>query len=423
MPFAIAGQYRQCTQKVSNHHKVPYVSRNSTVDHRTVSLLGIETICVYGAWWYSFGVLLDPIIEDTGWSETALAGSFSLGVLVIGVGSIFGGRFLDRHGSRPVFLSAALVGGTCLAVTASAQHEIVFFAASAGALGAFGALGFYHVTMTAATRSSPEDPVRAIAVLTIWGALASAIYLPAAAFLVEILDWRSTVRILGTTAVVALLAAALGAPVAPDRSTGQRPPLRAVVATTLASGRPLGFTITVALAGISATTLMVYQVPVMVAAGLPLMTAATAAAVRGFAQLGGRVPLTPLVNRIGSSGALAVALVALMIGGLILIVAGTFPVALLFAAVAGFGIGAWSPLQGIHAARLFDAKTLGTTMGFQFTVFMGAGAMGPVLAGLVSDTTGDRRWGAALSAAAAAAALAVFLWSLRGQDPTAASNK
>jgi len=378
------------------------------VDHRTIALLGIETICVYGAWWYSFGVLLDPILSDTGWSETAVAGSFSAGVVVIGIGSIFGGRLLDRLGSRPVFLLAATIGGCGLAVTSYATHTAVFFVGTATSLGAFGALGFYHVTMTAAVRSSPEAPTKAISVLTIWGALASAIYLPAAAFLVERTDWRVSIRVLGATAVLSLVVAAFGAPVPPDATPGPRPSLRDVAALTWRPGRARGFTITVALAGVSFTTLLVYQVPVMVAAGLPLTTAATAAAVRGFCQLLGRVPLSPLVAKVGSGGAVLAAMGALTAGGLILIVAGTMPVALLFAVVAGFGIGAWSPLQGIRANELFSSNTLGATMGLFTTVSSTAGALGPAMAGFIADVTGERRWGAVMSAGAALAAAIVF---------------
>jgi len=34
----------------------------------SISALGIATIAAYGTWFYAFGVLLDPIILDTGWT-------------------------------------------------------------------------------------------------------------------------------------------------------------------------------------------------------------------------------------------------------------------------------------------------------------------------------------------------------------------
>ena len=44
------------------------------IDHVSIGLLGILTICAYGSWYYSFGVLLDPIRLDTGWREIGSCG-------------------------------------------------------------------------------------------------------------------------------------------------------------------------------------------------------------------------------------------------------------------------------------------------------------------------------------------------------------
>lgn len=63
-----------------------------------VAMLGIITIAVYRSWLYSFGVLLAPIIADTGWSETAVAeatGSRALPV-VISAGIVACGALVVR---------------------------------------------------------------------------------------------------------------------------------------------------------------------------------------------------------------------------------------------------------------------------------------------------------------------------------------
>ena len=76
-----------------------------------IAVLGLITIAVYGCWYYAFGVLLDPIIADTGWSEPAVAAVFSTSALIAGIGALVGGWLLDRLGSRIVFATAAVVGG------------------------------------------------------------------------------------------------------------------------------------------------------------------------------------------------------------------------------------------------------------------------------------------------------------------------
>ena len=71
----------------------------SIVPHWRIAVLGLITISVYGSWYYAFGVLLDPINADTGWSEPTLTGAFGIPILVAGVASLFGGWVLDRFGS------------------------------------------------------------------------------------------------------------------------------------------------------------------------------------------------------------------------------------------------------------------------------------------------------------------------------------
>ncbi len=361
------------------------------IDHVVVGLLGLVTISAYGSWYYSFGVLLDPIRDDTGWGESSLATSFSVGIALAGIGSLFGGRLLDRVGTRTVLTLAALGGAAGLLLASFAQHVVVFLVGSAVALSVIASLGFYHVTMAAAVRLHPSNPARAISVLTIWGAFASAIYLPLTGALVGEFSWRVVVRILAVSLAVVFLGAAALLPGGSATSSPDRPPLLQVLLDTFASRRRRALTAAISLGGVSLSCVLVYQVPAMTAAGLSLTTAATIAGIRGFCQLGGRLPLSPLIARLGSTGALRLAFAAMALGGALLAVSGTTPVALAFAVVTGFGIGAFSPLQGIKAEELFDRSTLGATMGFYGTVLMLAGALGPALAGVLVDATGDRR--------------------------------
>ncbi len=385
----------------------------SPLDHGALALLGLLTICTYGCWYYAFGVLLDPIREDTGWSETALAASFSWGTVLIGLGSMFGGHMLDRLGTRLVFGVAALAGGALFYVASAATNVAVFAVAAALGTGVYGALGFYHVTMTVAVRANPKNPTRAIAVLTLWGAFASAIFLPLAAFLVEALDWRVTMRILVSTAAVLFL---VNAALVRERDDGPTPnptSLLTLVRSMFATPRSRTFTIATAFGGVSMAVLLVYQVPAMTAAGLPLTTAATMAGIRGMFQLSGRLPIAALVRRLGTDRALVVAFGAMATGSVVLSVAGTVPVAFAFAAVAGFGIGAFSPLHGMKAEELYERASLGAALGFQSAVLMLVGSLGPLTSGVLADQTGSRRWAAALAATAAVLAAAAILRGAR----------
>jgi predicted MFS family arabinose efflux permease len=361
-----------------------------------IAVLGLITIAVYGCWYYAFGVLLDPIIADTGWSEPAVAAVFSTSALIAGIGALVGGWLLDRLGSRIVFATAAVVGGGALAVAAMAPTLGVFAVAGAIGGGVLASLGFYHVTQTTAVRVSPGAEDRAIAVLTIWGAFASVVYIPLAAWLVTLIDWRATLLVMaGSVAAVLLVGAVLLD--TSRRDTG----FAAVrdVGRTVATGRARRFLISQTLAGIGVGTILVYQVPAMTAAGLALGAASFWAGFRGFAQLGGRLPLMPLVRRIGVANSLRLAYAAIAVGSVALAFAGNHVLAALYAIVAGFGIGAVSPLVGMHSRNVFGETSLGTAMGLVSLVFYGASAVGPVATASIAEASGSRSLPVALSAA------------------------
>ncbi|MEL6984729.1 MAG: MFS transporter, partial [Actinomycetota bacterium] len=367
------------------------IDRPPRLDHLSVAVLGLVTIAAYGSWYYAFGVLFDPILADTGWSESTIALAFSIGIVANGFASMAGGRVLDRAGSRVVLLIGGLGGGLGLLATSVAPNPVVFALVSAVAMGLLGGFGFYHVTMTCAVRLNPDRSARAIAVLTIWGAFASAIYLPSTAALVDRFDWRVTVRILAVVVMaVFLMAATVLRPVRPE-TTEAPASMRRILLSTIDRPERRAFTLALALGWVAMSTILVYQVPVMTAAGLPLATAATVAGLRGFSQTAGRIPLGPIVERLGSSRSVALALGSISVSGVVLAFSGRVVPAVIFALLAGFGIGAMSPLQGIVVEELFDRDTLGATMGSYGLIGMGGGAIGPALAGILADTSGSRR--------------------------------
>ena len=360
-------------------------------------MLGLITIAVYGSWFYSFGVLLDPIIADTGWSEPAVAAVFSSSSLVAGLGGLAGGWLLDRWGSRLVFAVAAVVGGGTLMLASGASTVAAFGTAGTIGGGVLASLGFYHVTQTAAVRISPGHEDRAIAVLTIWGAFASVIYIPLSAWLVTRYDWRVTLQILALSSALALAAGVLAVDTRPRRETGPQPLFRDVGAT-VRSGRALRFLTSQFLAGVGVGTILVYQVPAMTAAGLALGAASFWAGFRGFAQLGGRLPLMPLVRRFGVAKTLRISYAAIAVGSLALSVSGSPLLAAAYAVFAGFGIGAVSPLVGMHSKNVFGQASMGTAMGLVSLVFHVANSIGPVAAASLSTSAGSRAMPVAISA-------------------------
>ena len=141
--------------------------------------------------------------------------------------------------------------------------------------------------------------------------------------------------------------------------------------------------------GAAVDVILVYQVPVMIAAGLPIGAAATIGGIRGFAQLAGRLPLSPLLARLGARRTIVVSFAVGGAGTLLLLAGGHVVPALLYSLLAGASIGAMYTLQGIYTNELVGQTDLSLLMGAQAAVFSVGGAAGPVLAGALFAATGS----------------------------------
>jgi MFS family permease len=357
-----------------------------------VSGLGLVTIAAYGVAYYSYGVLIDPIRSQTGWSFPALGAIFS-GVLIIGgAGGLAGGRLVDRVGTRPAFLLAGTVGAGAVAAS-SYQHGLLGFGVLyAVGCGVIAALGFYHVTQPAAIRASAASPDRAVVWLTILGAFASPVFLPLTAALVNGVGWRGTLRVLAAIAAAVFLPmAALTRGRHPDAHSHHDLPTGVPAALRDAWHVPgvRRWVVASLISGAAVDIILVYQVPVMIAAGLPLGAAATIGGLRGLAQLGGRIPLSPLLHRLGTRRTIVLSLAAGAVGTVLLLASGHVGPAIIYSLLAGASIGAMYTLQGIYTNELVGQANLSLLMGAQAAVFAVGGAAGPVLAGTVFAATGS----------------------------------
>jgi MFS family permease len=370
------------------------------------ALLGMLTIAAYGSWYYGFGVLLPDLQADLGSSENLLAAGFGAAHLSTGLLGVLTGRELDRRGSRNVFL-VGIGGAGFLAASSFARDPLLFAVVFGLGGGLIGSAGFYPVTQTVAARWAPGAEVRAIARLTIWGAFASPVFIPATELARRTWGWRTTIRIDALLVAVAFLAAA--ALSGRYRSAAaERPSPKARTALRLAVADPTTrrlATAAVATAG-SVSILLLYQVPIMIAAGLGAGTASAMAATRGVAQLLGRLPLVPLVDRFGAFSALRAARITVAVACVLLAVGGGLPVVAVAAVMAGAAIGALSPLDGIAARATLPPDDLGALLGTLALCTGVAAAVLPVVAATVVDLTGDRRAAALLAAVLAVVAAA-----------------
>lgn len=364
---------------------------------RTVAGLGLATVVAYGTWFYAFGALIDTISADTGWSIGFLAAVFGSAQLAGAALAVLGGRMLDRHGA-PLILAGGGIAGGILLVVASTLGAWGFAAAFALGGAAIEATCFYHVTLAAAARAHRVERVRAVTAVTIVGAFAGPIFLPLTARLAESVGWRPTLATLGTIATVGLATAAAIVPRAAGRAeVTDRTPIAATVAAAWADPAARWKMIAAPLAATGYGILLVYQVPIMVAAGMPLATAASYGGARALTQLLGRIGLIPIVERFGIGRSYTATLLLGAAGAVALAWSPSPAAAITYVALAGAAIGAASALDAMFGAEVYDADGLGTLMGFQQLLAGVAAATGPVVSGIVFDATGSHAFTLSLS--------------------------
>lgn len=368
-------------------------------------VLGLLSVAAFGAWFYGYGVLVEPIRRTTGWSEATLGTAFGGSLLLTGIGATVGGRILDRRGSRSLFAVAAALTAVFGGAASLATDPVVFAVTAVVGGGVIGGAGYYHATQAVIARLAPDQRAKGITSLTLWGAFASPVFLPLMGWLVGAVGWRPTLRIAIALVVLAFLAAAFLLPdVRPEVATTS---LREAVTVALHDRTVRAVFLAGLAAGAASSLLLLYQVPAMVGAGLALTTASTLAGARGLVQLAGRLPLPAVIGRIGSRRALRGAYLLTAVSALLLVVAGSIATALLFTVTAGVAIGALAAAEGIYAAEVVDTRTLGTALGLH-SLLRGIGsAVAPVAGGFVVDATGSRS--VVLMGAAAAAVVAAGL--------------
>jgi len=362
---------------------------NTTVPRGRIALLGLLTIVAYGTWFYGFGVLIDEIDADLAGGLFPLTAGYATAQILTGVLGVVAGRLLDRRGARVPFAVGAATGPALLFASATVNNPWLFAVLFGAGGGIIGSTAFYHLTQTVAARLAVGSEVRAIAQLTIWGAFASPVLIPLTEVLRATIGWRDTVRIGAVAVGIVLVIAAIW--VDPAQLTGSRAPSPhplAAVKDAIRVPRIRRLALSSLASSFGASVLVVLQVPVMVGAGLERSTAAGLAGARGLAQLLGRLPLTWVLSRVTPRVALRGTKVIIAVGALLLIGASSLPIAIAFVVVAGLGLGAVSPLEGIYAREVLPPEDLGTLMGALHLLLGIAAGLGPVLAGVLVDLTG-----------------------------------
>lgn len=378
----------------------------------------------FGVILYGFSIFVTEEAAGADFSKTVLSIAYGGSVVVGGLLAVPVGTWADRRGVRSILAVGGVLAGTGMWLFSIAQASWQAIAAWWILIGAGSAMLFYEVAFIALDQSThPQDRPRALGVVTLIGGLAGIVFIPGTEWLVAGIGWRQAAAVLGLmVAGTALLTSTIALRGLRSPASPAGPIERGRLIRRLTRDRRFAVhTTAMVLVFFAVQGLFAHRVAVFDEAGFDVATVAAWAAVASALSLPGRW-IAPLVaTRFGASNVQAGTTALLAIGTVLMFdgsaewqMAGHF-------ALFGLAFGAFLPLRAMTMSDWFSGSGYGATMGSQWTVVTIVGAMGPVLTGLLRDTTGGYATGVVVLTSALAIAATLLLVVSRSPAPTSDS--
>jgi MFS family permease len=347
---------------------------------------------------FSLPVLLVPISQDTGWSNTGVSATMTIGFISSALAAMGWGMLSDRLGPRPVVLigSTILVVGLALASRATSllQFQLLFGLLIGGASAAI-----FAPMMASVTGWFDTNRSLAVSLVSAGIGIAPMTISPLAAWLVSIYDWRTTLTIVAALAAIVMLPMALlvrrppalesggNEASAPDVSDAAMP-----LSQTLKSPQFVILLATFFACCATHSGPIFHTVSNAVHHGIPMMAAVTIYSVEGLAGLFGRVGFGILGDRLGAKRVLVAGLLAQAFGALAYAFVTDLGAFYVVAAIFGFIYSGIMPLYAVLARENFPLRMMGTVIGgMSMTSSLGM-ASGPLVGGLIFDTFASYTW-------------------------------
>jgi MFS family permease len=165
------------------------MQRTHRSDSGLIGWLSLAQLITWGSVFYTFALLMAPLERELGLSRAQSSLGFSLALLAEGLLAYPVGRWIDRGHERAVMTLGSLLVGLCLVLHGTITSVNGFYVVWLG-LGAGLSATLYPPAFAVVTRRFPHDFRRAIITMTFLGGLASTVFIPLSAWLIQALGWR-----------------------------------------------------------------------------------------------------------------------------------------------------------------------------------------------------------------------------------------
>ncbi|WDP92248.1 MAG: MFS transporter [Desulfobacter sp.] len=372
----------------------------------------------------SFGVFLDPLIREFGWSRATISGAASLGFLVHGMSSIFLGNLNDRFGPRFIMSGCGLFLGLGFFLMGDV-NEVWQLYLCYGVIASIGLGGIDVIPLSTVSRWFEKKRGMMSGIIKVGtgvGMLVMPFFING---LLTTCGWRQSFAVLAVVILVFVLALAQflvrdpalknqlvdnGNRLGAENRTGPEEGLRFKAAVRTRQFWTICMVYFVIL--FCVYTVLMHIVQHAIDQGIAPGVAAGVLSTVGGVSIFGRLLMGGAGDRIGEKRALLICLSFLLLALFWLQAVSGLWMFYVFATVYGFAHGGFFALVSPLVAGFFGTKSHGLLYGIVIFCSTIGGAIGPLMAGLIFDLTASYRIVFWVLAALAASAI-IMTASLR----------
>ncbi|MFC1937799.1 MFS transporter [Chloroflexota bacterium] len=349
----------------------------------------------------SFGVFLEPMLAEFGWSRAGISGAFTVSLMLAGFLGIVAGRMTDRYGPRVVLITSGIflgLGYILIARVGAIWHFYLFY----GIIVGIGFSGSYSPLVSLIARWFVKRRGLMSGITVAGPALGITIVPILSSLLISASGWRISYIVIGGVVTVVIVSAALFLRRDPAEM-GLKP---YGAGETVAGGVDLqttGLSFTEAICTrqfwmfntmsfcdmFVKNIIIVHVVIHAIETGITATAAASVISVASGISMGGKIVMGAIADRVGNRRALLFCFSMGLVAFLLLLFAKQLWMFYLFSVF--FGLGNWvsRPVMPPLAAELFGLKAHGTLFACINLSTLVGGAIGPLVAGRIFDSTGS----------------------------------
>jgi len=349
--------------------------------------------------YYSLGVFMPHIEQDTGWSRSRI----SAGMMFVSLSGVlltpFIGACVDRFGARRIAIPGIILYSAALASTAIVGSSIAHWWAIWTLIGA--SMLFIAAPVSTAAVVSLFKKSRGLAIaITLCGTGLGAAFTPTISDILQSeLGWRGAyVSLAVMGGILCLILISLFFFSASDQQKSRHrqglhqsrpidrlslpgPALR----DCLLSTRFLRMLLAALIILIAVAALVVHFVPLLLAIGFPTRTATLIAGIVGISSLGGRVIAGMMLDRFRGTFVGILFFTLPIVPCALMLTEPGIALAIFSAILIGLALGAEFDILAYLTSRYFGLRNYSTLFGAIFGMGMLGTGLGPLLAGVIYD--------------------------------------